>query len=95
MKISIITFIMLISLFSNKGQQNTGQVTEPVEDFYALSFKTIRGEAFSFEQLRGKRFYWSTPLPNAVLHHNSRNWKPYTRSIFLTWSSWDFLPMIS
>ncbi|MDD3521380.1 MAG: glutathione peroxidase [Bacteroidales bacterium] len=55
MKISIITLIMLTSLFSDKGQQNTGQITEPVEDFYSLSFTTIRGEAFSFEQLRGKK----------------------------------------
>jgi len=55
MKTTIIILIMLTSLFSNKGQQNTGKIVEPAEDFYALSFKTIRGETFSFEQLRGKK----------------------------------------
>jgi len=38
-------FFLLITLF----------MTMPAESFYDLSFKTIRGEEYSFEQLKGKK----------------------------------------
>jgi len=44
MKQILLIFTVLMSLSADPGA-----------DFYALSFKTIRGETYSFEQLRGKK----------------------------------------
>jgi len=55
MKTIVIMCALLFSLFPGKGSQNNRKVVEPPKSFYDLSFKTIRGEDFSFEQLRGKK----------------------------------------
>ncbi|NLO39782.1 MAG: glutathione peroxidase [Ruminiclostridium sp.] len=54
MKIIIIVCAVLMSFLGNSKQKNP-KVVEPPTSFYELSFKTIRGEDFSFEQLRGKK----------------------------------------
>ena len=55
MKSIVIVSALLISLFTGSNKQNDRKVVDPPKDFYELSFKTITGEAFSFEQLRGKK----------------------------------------
>ncbi|MFA5444165.1 MAG: glutathione peroxidase [Bacteroidales bacterium] len=55
MKTIFIMCAVLISFFTGNSKQDNPKVVDPPKNFYSLSFKTIRGEDFSFEQLRGKK----------------------------------------
>jgi glutathione peroxidase len=55
MKTIVVMCAMLIPFFTGNGKQDNRKVVDPPTSFYELSFKTIRGENFSFEQLRGKK----------------------------------------
>lgn len=53
-KLSFI-FTALFSLLSGKGISAQEQPVTPPADFYLLSFKTITGEIYKFDQLKGKK----------------------------------------
>ena len=55
MKAIIIIYVLFVPFFL--GDRDTGreQKAGQTENFYSLSFKTIHGEEFPFEQLRGKK----------------------------------------
>ncbi|MEJ6499129.1 MAG: glutathione peroxidase [Cryomorphaceae bacterium] len=53
-KLSSLLRMSLIGMLVGCGQTVAQPVSGPV-DFYSLSANTLEGEAFSFEQLRGKR----------------------------------------
>jgi len=46
---------ILFTIIGGRGTQDKERAVGPDDYFYSLSFKTIRGEDFSFEQLRGKK----------------------------------------
>jgi glutathione peroxidase len=53
-KINLIFTAVLSILFGQRMAAQDSPVTPPV-DFYSLSFKTITGEMFKFNQLKGKK----------------------------------------
>lgn len=53
-KINLIFTAILSMFFGQKMVAQDNSVTPPV-DFYSLSFKTITGETFKFNQLKGKK----------------------------------------
>ncbi len=55
MKTILIMCAVLFSFFSGNSKQNDRKAVDPPKSFYELSFKTIQGEDFSFEQLRRKK----------------------------------------
>ncbi len=55
MKTILIMCAALFSFLPGNSKQNDPKTVDPPKSFYELSFKTIQGTDFSFEQLRGKK----------------------------------------
>ena len=51
----LITITSILSIFSAKSNVAQDKPVTPPEDFYKLEFRTIAGELYKFDQLKGKK----------------------------------------